>query len=67
MAQDKELTPEEQAAADERYRFNLAIDYQLQSIDLKKIRAVTDWILTGDKAKLEALEQHAAVLRSQRR
>ena len=32
--------------------------HQLSVIDSKKIRAITDFILTGDKTRLEQLEEH---------
>ena len=43
------------------------VDEQLLLIDRKKIRAITEYILTGDKTRLEALEAHAAALRAQPR
>lgn len=54
------ITPEEQ-----RYRTNSRIYAQLAAIDAKKIRAVTDALLSGDTARLVNLEQQALVLRSQ--
>lgn len=37
----------------------------LLEIDLKKIRAITDAELTGDKTRLQALEAQAAALRTE--
>ena len=42
------------------------IDSLLSQIDAKKTRAITDYILTGDKTRLELLEAEAIILRQQR-
>lgn len=46
---------------------NAGILRELVEIDRKKIRAITDRLLTGDKTRLDALETHAALLRGQLR
>ena len=43
---------------------NAAVLSALAAIDNKKIRAITESILTGDNTRLEALEAEAAVLRT---
>jgi hypothetical protein len=42
---------------------NEALLKELELIDGKKIRAMTDAILTGDNSRLHNLENHAALLR----
>jgi hypothetical protein len=49
------------------YLHNETIDQELRLIDAKKIRALSDFITTGDRSRIDALEQHAALLRQQRR
>lgn len=39
------------------------VKQQLLEIDAKKIRAITDAILTGDKTRLQQLEEAAVLLR----
>lgn len=36
---------------------------QLDELDRKKVRAITDFIVTGDKSRLLDLEAYAALLR----
>jgi len=47
--------------------FNREITKQLMDIDEKKVRAITDGILTGNLTQLEALEANAVALRAQLR
>ena len=42
-----------------------AIKEQLNLIDQKKVRAISDSLLTGDTSKLRQLEEEATALRSQ--
>lgn len=41
------------------------IKVELIAIDARKVRAVTDAVLLGDKTRLQALETQAAALRSE--
>lgn len=43
--------------------YNALITTQLLAIDGKKVRAITDYILTGDSTRLSQLEQQASLLR----
>lgn len=51
----------------ENILFNADINSQLRDIDTKKVRALTDGILTGNMTCLSELETHAAALRAQLR
>lgn len=44
---------------------NAGLQAQLDDIDAKKVRAVTDAILNGDMTRLQTLEAHAILLRQQ--
>ena len=44
-----------------------AIDAELTSIDIQKVRAISDALLTGDKTRLEQLETQAQGLRTERK
>lgn len=58
-----DLGPSIKQLEDEAY--NAKVQAELDDIDRKKIRAITDALLTGDTVKLEGLELHAAALRKQ--
>jgi mevalonate kinase len=61
------FTAEEVAAnkANALKQANKVIQDQLDAIDVKKVRALTDALLSGGTARLEALEAEAAGLRAQ--
>lgn len=44
---------------------NAQIIASLAEVDIKKVRAITDAILTGDTLRLQQLEAEAAALRAQ--
>lgn len=58
---DAEVTPYVPTPAE----LNAPIVAQLDEIDAKKIRALSDAILTGDNLRLQQLEAQAADLRAQ--
>ena len=62
-----DFPPEEVAAhtQNEISRRNQQVQNQLDAIDLRKVRATTDAILSGDNSRLTALEAQAATLRTQ--
>lgn len=62
-----DYTPEEKASikAQRVTQANKVVQDQLDAIDKKKVRAMTDATLSGDKTRLAQLESDAAALRKQ--
>lgn len=61
----KYLQAQVRVAVSEDQKHNDAIYGQLEDIDQKKVRAITDFLLGYSTVKLEALERHAQILRNQ--
>ena len=53
-----------QYKADYLRQQNQNVQKQLDAIDAKKVRAITDSILTGDNTRLQALEDKAVITRN---
>lgn len=61
----KKLIFRDLSSEDEKNKaYNETIFQELKEIDSKKTRALTDFVLTGDKSRLEELENLAQILRA---